>query len=171
MRTYKAGDVVVFGAEGLCRIEDITEKKFGKEIIQYYVLRQLMRENSVNYIPVNNEKSVSKMRPILTAEEIAELISQMPLEETPWIENNRERQQQFKEIILYGDSKDLIRLVRNLYIKRRQQEAKGRRLYAADERVFKDAENIVFEEISYVLDIPRDRVLDYITETVAEETI
>lgn len=171
MRTYKTGDVVVFGAEGLCRIEDITEKKFGKEIIQYYVLRQLMRENSVNYIPVNNEKSVSKMRPILTAEEITELISQMPLEETPWIENNRERQQQFKEIILYGDSKDLIRLVRNLYIKRRQQEAKGRRLYAADERVFKDAENIVFEEISYVLDMPRDRVLDYITETAAEETI
>lgn len=171
MRTYKAGDVVVFGAEGLCRIEDITEKKFGKEIIQYYVLRQLMRENSVNYIPVNNEKSVSKMRPILTAEEITELISKMPLEETPWIENNRERQQQFKEIILYGDSKDLIKLVRNLYIKRRQQEAKGRRLYAADERAFKDAENIVFEEISYVLDIPRDRVLDYITETVAEETI
>ena len=171
MRTYKAGDVVVFGAEGLCRIEDITEKKFGKEIIQYYVLRQLMRENSVNYIPVNNEKSVSKMRPILTAEEITELISKMPLEETPWIENNRERQQQFKEIILYGDSKDLIRLVRNLYIRRQQQEARGRRLYAADERVFKDAENIVFEEISYVLDIPRDRVLDYITEAVAEEII
>ena len=57
MRSYQIGDVVVFGAEGLCRIEDITEKKFGKEIIQYYVLKQLMRGNSVNYVPVNNEKS------------------------------------------------------------------------------------------------------------------
>ena len=95
MRSYQIGDVVVFGAEGLCRIEDITEKKFGKEIIQYYVLKQLMRGNSVNYVPVNNEKSVSKMRPVLTEEEITQFIRQMPLQEVPWIENNRERQQAF----------------------------------------------------------------------------
>ena len=28
---YKIGDIVIYGAEGLCRIVDITEKKFGKE--------------------------------------------------------------------------------------------------------------------------------------------
>ena len=160
MRSYQIGDVVVFGAEGLCRIEDITEKKFGKEIIQYYVLKQLMRGNSV-----------SKMRPVLTEEEITQFIRQMPSQEVPWIENNRERQQAFKEIILYGDSRDLIRLVRNLHLRREEQVAKGKKLYAADERIFKDAENIVFEEISYALNIPRDRVLDYITETVSEQTI
>ena len=171
MRSYQIGDVVVFGAEGLCRIEDITEKKFGKEIIQYYVLKQLMRGNSVNYVPVNNEKSVSKMRPVLTEEEITQFIRQMPPQEVPWIENNRERQQAFKEIILYGDSRDLIRLVRNLHLRREEQVAKGKKLYAADERIFKDAENIVFEEISYALNIPRDRVLDYITETVSQQTI
>ena len=95
MRSYQIGDVVVFGAEGLCRIEDITEKKFGNEIIQYYVLKQLMRGNSVNYVPVNNEKSESKMRPVLTQEEITHFIRQMDLEEVPWIEYNRERQQAF----------------------------------------------------------------------------
>lgn len=31
MRSYQIGDVVVFGAEGLCRIEDITEKNSVKK--------------------------------------------------------------------------------------------------------------------------------------------
>lgn len=165
MKMYEIGDVVVFGAEGLCRIEEITEKKFGKEKIQYYVLRQLNRGNSVNYVPVNNEKSVSKMRAVLTEKEIREIISETSGTASNWIENNRERQLAFKEIILYGDSIDLIRLVRDLYIRRKEQAANGKKLHAADERVFKDAENIVFEEIAYALRIPKEKVMDFISET------
>ena len=30
---YQIGDVVVYGTEGLCEIEQITEKNFGGEII------------------------------------------------------------------------------------------------------------------------------------------
>lgn len=167
MKMYEIGDVVVFGAEGLCRIEEITEKKFGKEKIKYYVLRQLDRENSVNYVPVNNEKSVSKMREVLTESEIRQIISEDIPETSGWIENNRERQLAFKEIILYGDSRDLIRLVRDLYIRRKEQAARGKKLHAADERIFKDAENIVFEEIAYALKIPRENVMDFISETAA----
>ena len=33
MNTYKSGDVVVYGAEGVCIITGITEKKFDNEII------------------------------------------------------------------------------------------------------------------------------------------
>lgn len=167
MKMYEIGEVVVFGAEGLCRIEEITEKKFGKDKIKYYVLRQLDRENSVNYVPVNNEKSVSKMREVLTEGEIREIISENLPETSNWIENNRERQIAFKEIILYGDSRDLIRLVRDLHIRRKEQAARGKKLHAADERVFKDAENIVFEEIAYALNIPREQVMDFISETAA----
>lgn len=167
MKMYEIGDVVVFGAEGLCRIEEITEKKFEKEKIKYYVLRQLDRENSVNYVPVNNEKSVSKMREVLTENEIRQIISEDIPETSGWIENNRERQLAFKEIILYGDSRDLIRLVRDLHIRRKEQAARGKKLHAADERIFKDAENIVFEEIAYALKIPRENVMDFISETAA----
>ena len=167
MKMYEIGDVVVFGAEGLCRIEEITEKKFGKEKIQYYVLRQLNRGNSVNYVPVNNEKSVSKMRTVLTEKEIREIISETSGAASNWIENNRERQLAFKDIILYGDSRDLIRPVRDLYIRRKEQAANGKKLHAADERVFKDAENIVFEEIAYALRIPKEKVMDFISETAA----
>ena len=31
MNTYKSGDVVVYGAEGVCTVTGITEKKFGNE--------------------------------------------------------------------------------------------------------------------------------------------
>lgn len=168
MDIYQVGDIVVYGSEGLCRIEEITEKKFGKEAIKYYVLKQVNKDDSVTYVPINNERSLSKMRHILTKKEILELIKGMPTEAATWVENDRDRQKAFKEIILYGDSKDLIKLVRGLYLHQKEQMEKGKKLHIADERFFKDAEKIIYEEIAYVFDIEQEEVLDFITRSVEE---
>ena len=164
MITYKEGDIVVYSSEGLCEIDELTEKKFDGKVIGYYVLRSLYNKNSVTYVPMNNEKSLSKMRHILNREEIMSLIAEMPEEVMPWIKNDRDRQKAFKEILIYGDSKDLVRLTRTLYMHREEQMAKGKKLHLSDERVFKEAEKLIYEEISYVMDIPRDQVLNFITD-------
>ena len=78
MITYKEGDIVVYSSEGLCEIDELTEKKFDGKVIGYYVLRSLYNKNSVTYVPMNNEKSLSKMRHILNREEIMSLIAEMP---------------------------------------------------------------------------------------------
>lgn len=168
MDTYKVGDMVVYGADGLCEVEGITTKEFGKDTIEYYVLRQIERQNSVNYVPVNNEKSVGKMRHILNADEIKEVLRNLKEKDEPWIENNRDRHLAFKEIILYGDGKDMIRLARQLHLKKKEQESLNRKLHAMDAKVLKDVENIIFEEISYVMEIPRDKVMDFITSNMEE---
>ena len=41
MITYKEGDIVVYSSEGLCEIDELTEKKFDGKVIGYYVLRSL----------------------------------------------------------------------------------------------------------------------------------
>ncbi len=168
MNDYKVGDVVVYGVEGLCRISDITEKKFGKEAIKYYVLQQIGKADSVIYVPLNNDRSLSKMRHILTKQEILEALRLMPAETEPWVENERERQKEFKETILYGESKDLLSLTRSLYLHKEEQVDKGKKLHIADERVFKDAEKIIYEEIAYVFGIKPEEVLDFIKSNIPQ---
>ncbi len=168
MNIYKIGDTVVYGAEGLCKIDDITEKTFGKETFQYYVLKQIGKEDSVTFVPINNERSLSKMRHILTKDAFEEIISEMPNGATDWIVNDRERQKAFKDIILFGDTKDIIKLIRTLYAREKEQVEKGKKLHIADERIFKDAEKIINEEIAYVFDIPKENVIEFIAQKLSK---
>lgn len=166
MKVYEKGDVVVYGADGLCRIEEITEKKFGNDKIKYYVLKHINGDKSVTYVPVGNERSCEKMRPVLTKEEVIELIESMPELDTMWINNDRDRQKEFKDIILFGDSRDLIKLIRSIYFHKKQQVKMGKKLHIADERVFKNAEKILYEEIGYVFGIDPSEALDLILKRI-----
>ena len=114
MNTFKEGDMVVYGTEGLYQVQEIADMKFGGKSDRYYVLR---RGGSVTYVPVSNEKGVSKIRSVLTRDEVMDLLETMPLESDPWITNDRERQAAFKNILLYGDIRDIILLARMLKFK------------------------------------------------------
>lgn len=166
MDSYKVDDMVIYGVEGLCRICDITEKKFGKEVIKYYVLQKAGKEDSVIYVPLNNDRSLSKMRHILTKEEILDILHSMPAETDPWVENERDRQREFKETILYGGSEALMSLVRALYLHKEEQIDKGKKLHIADERIFKDAEKIIYEEIAYSVGIKPEEVHGFIKANI-----
>lgn len=163
---YKIGDVVIYGSEGLCRIVDITEKKFGKEVIEYYVLESIKSSDSTTYVPMHNEKSMSKMRRILREDEIVEIIKQFPANDMPWIENDRERQKVFRDVLLYGNSKDIINLTRAIYLHKKMLNEKRRNLHISDERFLKDAERMIFDEIAYVMKIEKDQVLGFITDNM-----
>ena len=49
-----------------------------------------------------------------------------------------------------------------LYLHRKDQEKTGKKMHISDEHFFKDAEKMIVEEISYVMDIPEQNVIDYI---------
>lgn len=151
--------MVVYGTEGLYQVQEIADMKFGGKSDRYYVLR---RGGSVTYVPVSNEKGVSKIRSVLTRDEVMDLLETMPLESDPWITNDRERQAAFKNILLYGDIRDIILLARKLKFKQDEQESRGKKLYIADERTFREAEKIISEELAYALGIEKDKVIDFL---------
>lgn len=67
---YQIKDAVLYGMQGVCEVEDIAEKDFSGEKRMYYVLMPVYQSSSTIYIPVDNENSLSKMRKVLSAEEI-----------------------------------------------------------------------------------------------------
>ncbi|MBQ4650025.1 MAG: CarD family transcriptional regulator [Firmicutes bacterium] len=159
---YKVGDIVVYGTEGLCEICDITEKTFGKETIEYFVLRTLNKGGEMVYVPKNNQKVLERMRHVLTLEEAETILTENPAEPAEWVQSDRERQKIYKQILLCGSIRDVINMTRTLYIHQIEQEEKGKKLHAADERFMRDAEKMLFEELAFVYKIPVAEVLPMI---------
>ena len=159
---YKIGSIVVYGTEGLCKICDITERTFGKETMEYYVLAPVENGAETIFVPKNNEKILKRMRPILSRERATELLEAPPSELGKWVENDRERQQMYKHVLLCGSSEDLLRMTRALYLHQIELLERGRKLHAADERFLKEAEKMLFEELAYVFDITVAEVLPLI---------
>ncbi len=166
---FKVNDTIMYGTQGICKITEITTKDFMGTKKEYYVLRPIHDAAATLYAPVNNEKIEAKMRRILSEEEIYELIETMPYEEANWIENENARRERYKQIIADGNRTELIRMIKALYIRKKQREADGKHLYLSDERFFKEAERILYDEFQYVLKIKKDELMNFIFERIEQK--
>lgn len=159
---FKQGDIVSYGTTGVCKIDGEMENKVKGEIKKYLVLKPVYQENSKVFVPMDNEELKDRMKPLLTAEEINELIENMQDDDTQWILNDNERAGIFKDAIKGGDREKLVKMVRVLYLHRKTQLEKGRKLHASDEHYLKDAEKLLFDEFALVLGIDPDEVVGFI---------
>ena len=162
-KMFCVGQTVLYGTNGVCVVDDVTEKRIGKTKMQYYVLKPVCTNTSTLFVPVGNTQLVSKMRCILTADEAKAILRELP----PcgdWNDNKIERSEQFRSVITEGACVELIRMIRLIRAHEQEQVGKGKRLHITDERFLKEAEKMVCEELSLVLDISRDEVLQRILQ-------
>ncbi len=160
---FCVGQTVLYGSNGVCMVDDVTEKRIGKTKIQYYVLKPLCNNTSTLFVPTANQQLVSKMRRILTEDEAEAILRNLP----PcgdWNDNKQERSEQFRAIITEGSCVELIRLIRLVRTHGQELLAGGKRLHISDERFLKEAEKMICEEFSLVLHISRDEVLERILQ-------
>ncbi len=163
---FKVNDTVIYSPCGVCRIDEIAERDFSGEPVMYYILRPVGESKNTFYVPVNNRQLTSQMRSILSEKELEKLIAIMPDEDYIWIENDSQRKEEYRRILQSGDRKELIRLIKTLYIHRKNCSENRKRLHSADEHFLKDAENLLYEEFAYVLGIPREEVIPYIKKHI-----
>lgn len=159
---YEVGKLVLYGTEGVCSIAEIQVMKVGHQRSKYYVLRPVNREGATVFVPVDNEALLSKMRPLLTAEEIEDMLRRVQQEERLWIDNPAERKVEFQRILLSGDRYELLRMMRGLYETRKNLQSRGRRLRTNDEQILRDSEKLIDDEFSTVLGIRRREIPAYI---------
>lgn len=161
-------DVVSYGTEGACKITEITHKDFGAGAAEYYVLRPVYRKDAVVFVPTGNQALVARMRKMISEDEIEEIFAQMPEENPAWIQNENDRKVKYREILAEGNSRDLVRMIKTLHLHQLEQNAKGRKLHLADERFFKEAEKILYDQFALALHIRPDEVLPFILKRVGE---
>lgn len=102
------------------------------------------------------------MRKVLTQEDINALIDSMPNRAPTWIANEHERKDTYKKILTSGDQAAIISMIQALFIHKKEREAEGKRLHISDEHFMKDAEQILYNEWQYVLNVDKTGLMTYI---------
>lgn len=163
---FKTDDTVLYSTQGVCKITDITEKKIYGETVKYYVLKPFHHQESVLFVPTENEKLTSKMRRVLSADEIYEIIDNMPNEDMEWISDENLRKQKYRDIIFSGDRRELVKIIKALYSHQKEQAARGKKLHQCDEKMLKEAEKMMYDEFAFALKIEPDQVLSFICDRI-----
>ena len=167
---YQTGDTVLYGVEGVCRITGTERRDMAGMKLEYYVLQPIYNQQAKVLVPMHNEQLTAKMRRVLTADEIHDLIRSMPAgPDLCWEENDAVRREQFKDILARGDRGEIVCLIKTLYLRQQAMAEKGKKLHLADERFLKDAEKKLYEEFAHVLHIEREQVLPFILEKIQEQ--
>lgn len=163
---FKVNDVIVYSGCGVCRVNEISERTFGDVSSVYYVLKPVSGGGNTYYVPMDNETLISKMRKLISREEIEKLVSSMKDEDDIWIDNDELRKKEYRRIIQSGSCTELIRLIRTLYNYQKLRSEQKKKLRSAEENLLREAENILNEEFAFVLEIPKSDVPDYIRNHV-----
>lgn len=166
---FQVNDVIIYGVQGVCEISAMEEKTVNGKKKTYFVLKPVHDEGSTIFVPTDNETVLKKMRRLLTKEEIHKLIDSMPGESAAWVENENERKERYKQILAQGDHLELIQMIKAIYGHKTKREAEGKRLHMSDERFFKEAEQILYNEFQYVLKLEsKNDLMAYIVNRIAE---
>lgn len=165
----QVNDTVLYGVHGVCKVADTVTRTVGGKNVDYYILKPVFDGSSTVYVPMENQALTAKLKRILSAAEIYEMIRSMPEEDLLWVENENERRQLFQEILVSGDRAQLVRLIKTLYARQQKRLEQKKNLLMSDEKFMKDAERILYEEFAYVLKIDRDQVLPFIMQQIEVE--
>lgn len=160
---FKVNDVIIYGTQGVCKIVDIEEKAVSGVKKTYFVIKPIHDNGSTIFAPTDNEYVLKKMRKLLSKAEINKLIDSMLDEDIVWVKNDNDRKEYYRKILASGDHMELIKMIKGIYSHKKEREAEGKRLHMVDEHFFKDAEQILYNEFQYVLNLNnKDELMRYI---------
>ncbi len=158
---YQVNEVVLHCRTGVSKITGIVKAKFpGSEEKNYYALVPVNEKSGITiYVPVDDP---TKIRNLVTPEEIDELIQRIPDEKTIWIEDDKERRVVYSKLLTDYNREDMVRLIKTIYLKRQELKTRKRRINYYEANVMDEAEKMLYGEFGYVLGIAPSQVPDYI---------
>lgn len=162
----KLHDTIMYGTTGVCTVESIENKKIGKVQRKYYVLKPKAQATSTVFLPADNTQLLSKVRCVITVEEINGMLKSLHEEPSIWIDDDNERKARFGEIVTSGDRKACLVMLKTLVDRQKELSEKGKRLHLADERVMREAQRLINDEFGYVLGMGVEDVKALIFERI-----
>ena len=161
---FSVNEKIHYGGSGVCIIQEIATMRFGRTRERYYVLKPVYQNSSLIYVPVENEALVSKMRPVLTRQEVDALIEEMPSVETAWEDDSQQRKLSFDALLRSNRCRDLVVLIKTLQEHKVVRAKLGKSLHVSDETYLREAQRLLFDEFAGPLGLMPAQVNGYITE-------
>ena len=164
---FAIGDYVVKSTDGVCRVDDILHPNL--EVANpnklYYQLSPLDNNRSTLYVPTD-KADIQGVRAVLNKEEALAVINKIPDINEKWIENDRDREAEYKKIIRSYNSEALIGMIKNLYRKKAERLNAGKKNTSMEERFLNNAENLLYSEMSFVTGKDKDEMVSLIKSSI-----
>lgn len=160
---HRANEYVSYGTQGICQIEAIRSIRFEgySDAREYYVLHPIAQAQSSIFVPVNNPRLTGRMRPVLSPEDIDQVLSDIKGQRLAWIKDRKQRTELFHRILTERKPEELLLLAACLY-RHAQEEPKG--LSSSDAQALKTAEATIEQEFAFSLQLGPQTVGEYIRE-------
>ena len=164
---YQVGNYIIYGVTGVCKIKEIRKMRLPNSKIEkeYYVLEPL-HDNSTIFAPTDSQKIF--MRPIISKNTANNLLDSIP-DINPDVFHSskmRELTEYYESAINKYDCKELIKLTMSAYKKKKNALDNKGKFGAIDQKYMNKAETLLFGELSCALDIPKDKVAEYIENRI-----
>ncbi len=166
---FEKGELIICGGHGVCRVIDITDNPIDRldRKRKYYLLEPVFEKTSTIYTPVDNEKII--MRRIMNKEEAEKLIEHIREIDIMWVQEEKRREQTYKDALRTYDSRSLMQIIKTLYQRKHMRINEGKKVLSSDEQYLRKAEELLYSEMSLALSIPKDQVGAYIVEAVKRQ--
>ena len=166
---FEKDQLIMCGGHGVCRVVDVTGNPIDRldKVRKYYVLEPVFEKGSTVYTPVDNDKVI--MRRIMNKNEAEELVGRITKIDTVWIQEEKSREQMYKEAIRTYDCQSLVQIIKTLYLRKQDRLKEGKKVLSSDEQYLRKAEELLYSEMSLALSIPKEEVEAYIAEAVQRQ--
>lgn len=166
---FETGDYVVYGNSGICQVMGVTTMDMAgipKDRL-YYILRPDGQAEGKIFTPVDNKKMI--IRKVMSREEAEELIESIPDIDVLAIADDKLREEKYKACIKSCECREMIRMIKTIYLRKKDRMAHGKKVTATDERYLKMAEENLYSELSMLLGVPKNKMESYISARMKQK--
>lgn len=161
---YEKGNYVVNTNNGICEISDIVTMNMGSGDREYYVLVPIEESTAKVFLPV--DIAGKRIRPAMNTDDAWRLIKEIKAVDEALIENEKEREKLYKEAINSRDPKQLISIMKALYVRKQKRLEEGKKTTAVDDRYFKLAEKQLYSELAFALGVEKSELNEIIEQNI-----
>ena len=165
---FEVGEYIVYGTNGICRVEEICPSPYDKaDARTFYLLVPLHNPmSSTIYTPVDNTRV--PMRRLMTPQEIDGLIAAMPEIETLNIPVEKQRREIYRTTIGELRPEGYVSVMKTIHQRRIQLAAAHKHFPVSDMEYGRLAKHLLYSEVAYVLGKEEDSVEAYIEECLGK---
>lgn len=168
---FKIGEYIINPRAGVCLVKDIVHLdqhiSGSDKNTLYYLLSPIDNVSEKIYLPTEHTDKTA--RKIMTKEEALSLLENFHKIPEIKIENEKTREQRYKETIRKGNPEELLGIIKQLYMKKLNREKNGKHSNATDESYFKTIENRLYSEIALSIGKTKDEVYHMIQEIAGRQ--
>lgn len=166
---FDKGTMLVHPTYGVCEVVHVGKinMKNVKNERLYYTLIPLYDSKSKLFIPTDS--AGVGLRPVMTKETALKLVAKLPHMEPIAVQNEKERERVFKQLIRSGNYEDISRIIKTLYLRKQARLTAGKKTVSLDEKYLFMAREQLYGELAVSLGIEKNGVEDYITKAIDNE--